>query len=278
VILAVPIHLNAPFGIRALEAGKHCFASKPFAVNAEQGEQLLRTVRAGDRAFSLGFQFRYSPLFKRVRQVIEAGQLGEVKQIWWNMTRMPLRPSHNRRELSGGPYLAECCHWLDLFELFQPGAHFTRVAAFGGLYLPNTHVDIADNPVTIVEYDTRVRASLNFTYFTDQPEYNVFGIQGTNGKLRGDTDQAGRFVMFSDRTQDRMEFTANPAKAYQGHLGFDVNQDAFADQIEAGDHARAVAEAERGMENLLLCLAAERALLEGRIVERSEVAPAAVTA
>jgi predicted dehydrogenase len=278
VILAVPIHLNAPFAVRALRAGKHCFASKPFALTAEQGEELLQTVREVDRAFTLGFQFRHSPLFVQVRRMIDAGYLGQVKQIWWNMTRMPLRPSHNRRELSGGPYLAECCHWLDLFEFFQPGARFTRVAAFGGLDVANTHVDFADNAVTIIDYDSGVRGSLNFTYFTAQPEYNVFGIHGTDGKIRGDTEQAGRFVMWSGRTQDRTEFVANPAKAWQGHLGFDVNQDAFASQIESSDHAWAVAEAERGMENLLVCLAAEQALLEGRVIQRSEVGAAAALA
>jgi predicted dehydrogenase len=271
VFLALPCHMNAPFAVRALRAGKHTFSSKPFALTRQQGEELLETVRAADHCFMLGFQFRHSPLFKQVRRVIDAGSLGQVKQIWWNMTRMPLRPSHNRRELSGGPYLAECCHWLDLMEFFQPGARFTRVASFGGLDLPNTHVDFADNAVTIVDYDSGVRGSLNFTYFTNQPEYNVFGIQGTDGKIRGDTEQSGRFVMWSGSSQDRTDFVANPSKAWQGHLGFDVNQTAFADLIGSGDHAWSVDEAERGMENLLVCLAAEKALDEGRVITRSEV-------
>lgn len=273
VVLAVPIRLNASYAIRALQAGKHCFASKPFAINEEQGVQLLRAVRDSRRAFIHGFEYRYSPLFTQVRRMIDAGCLGTVKQLWWNMTRLPLRASHNRFELSGGPYLAECCHWLDLFEFFQPGARFTRVAAFGGLDVPNTHVDFPDNAVTIIEYNTGVRGSLNFTYFTDQPEYNVWGIQGTRGKIRGDTEQAGRFVMFSGPIQDRTDFAVNTAKAYHGlhgHLGFDRIHDAFADQIQAGDHAWAVDEAERGLENLLLCLAADRAILEGRIVQREE--------
>jgi predicted dehydrogenase len=274
VILAVPVHLNASLALRAVEAGKHVLAAKPFALTLEDGERLLAAVRAGDRAFVLGFQFRYSPLFRRIREVVERGALGDIHQLWWNMTRLPLRASHNRRELSGGPYLAECCHWLDLFDLMQPGSgvRFTRVAAFGGLDVPNTHVDFADNAVTIVEYESGVRASLNFTYFTNQPEYNVFGIQGTDGKLRGDTEGAGHFVMWAGRTQDRFDFAADPSKAWQGHLGFDRNQDVFADAIESGDHEWAIREAERGLENLRLCLAAERALDSGRVVHRDEVA------
>ena len=276
VILAVPVHLNATFALRAVQAGKHTLAAKPFALTLDEGERLLEAVRAGDRAFVLGFQFRYSPLFRRIRAIVESGMLGEIHQLWWNMTRRPLRPSHNRRDLSGGPYLAECCHWFDLLELMQPGpaARFTRVAAFGGLDVPDTHVDFADNAVTIVDYESGIRASLNFTYFTDQPEYNVFGIQATDGKLRGDTEGAGHFVLWAGRGQDRFDFVADPAKAWQGHLGFDNNQDVFADAIESGDHGWAVREAERGLENLRICLAAERALDTGRVISRDEVGPA----
>jgi predicted dehydrogenase len=274
VILTVPIRLNAPLALQVVEAGKHCFASKPFAIDAEQGVRLLRAVRRSSHAFIVGFQYRYAPLFTHARKLIEAGFLGAIKQLWWNMTRLPLRASHNRLELSGGPYLAECCHWLDLFEYFQPGARFTRVAAFGGLDVPNTHVDFPDNAVTIIDYNTGVRGSLNFTYFTDQPEHNVWGIQGTGGKIRGDTEDAGRFVMFSGPTQDRTDFAVNPAKAYHDLLGFDCLHNAFADQIESRDHAWAVEEAERGLENLLLCLAADRAILEGRVVTREEFAAA----
>ncbi|NJD27724.1 MAG: Gfo/Idh/MocA family oxidoreductase [Chloroflexi bacterium] len=274
VILAVPVHLNAAFAERAVAAGKHVLAAKPFALTLEDGERLLAAVKASDRAFVLGFQFRYSPLFRRVRDVVDSGVLGDIRQLFWNMTRMPLRAAHNRRDLSGGPYLAECCHWFDLFDLMQPdsGVRFSRVAAFGGLDVPNTHVDFADNAVTIVEYESGVRASLNFTYFTNQPEYNVFGIQATDGKLRGDTEGAGHFVMWAGRTQDRFDFAADPTKAWQGHLGFDRNQDVFADAIESGDHEWAVREAERGLENLRICLAAERALDSGQVVHRDDVA------
>jgi hypothetical protein len=59
-----------------------------------------------------------------------------------------------------------------------------------------------------------------------------------------------------------------------GHLGFDRIHEAFADQIETRDHAWALDEAERGLENLLLCIAADRAVLEGRVVKREESAAA----
>ncbi len=192
VILAVPCALNAPFAVQALRAGKHVLAAKPFAVTAAQARELHAAVVESERQFVLGFEFRRSPLMRRVRQIVASGELGDVHQLWWNMHRMPLRPTHAKQERSGGAYLAENCHWFDLFDHFLGGARFTRVAAFGALDRRdvNPHMDFADNAVTIVEYESGVRGSLNYTYFTDQPEYNVFGVVGTRGKLRGDTDAA----------------------------------------------------------------------------------------
>lgn len=270
VILAVPVNLNAPFAARALRAGKHVLAAKPFAFDEEQGIDLLRAVKSSERAFVLGFEFRRSPLMRHVRGVIESGELGEVRQLWWNMHRMPFRPAHSVRERSGGAFIAECCHWLDLFDYFQGGARFTRVASFGGLDV-NTHQDFQDNAVTIVEYDTAVRASLNFTYFVDQPEHNLFGVVGSKGKLRGDTEAAGRCVVHSGPDKKRTEFVVDPSKAHTGHLGFDLIHEELVAQIE-GDRRDAIREAEGGLENVRLCLAAQEALDTGRIVERPEAA------
>ncbi len=270
VILSVPVFLNAPFATKALRAGKHVIAEKPFAITEEQGVELYRAVKESGRAFVLAFEFRRSPLMKRVRQVIESGELGVVRQLWWNMHRMPLRPTHSSRERTGGAFTAECCHWFDLFDLFQGGARFRRVASFGGLDV-NGHMDFADNAVTIVEYDTGVRASLNYTYFTDQPGHQLFGVVGTRGKLRGETEGAGSFVLFSGPSQDRTEYVVNPARAHQGHLGFDLLHDDLVAQIE-GDRREALREAERGLENMRLGLAAQQALDTGQVVAREQAA------
>lgn len=269
VITAVPVHLNGPFAARALRAGKHVLAAKPLAINEEQGVDVVKAVKSSGCAFVLGFEFRRSPLIRWVRQIIDSGELGQVRQMWWNMYRMPFRAVYTKRERSGGALVAECCHWFDLFDYFQGGgSEFRRVASFGGIDV-TSHQDFEDNAVTIVEYSSGVRASLNFAYFVDQPEHNTFGVVGTWGKLRGDTDRAGRCIVYSGPTQSRTEFVVNPEKAHTGHLGFDLVHDDLISQIE-GNRGEAMAEAEGGLENLRLCLAAQKALDSGRIVERSE--------
>jgi predicted dehydrogenase len=267
VITAVPVRLNGIFATRALRAGKHVLAGKPLAINEEQGVEVVHAVHESGKAFVLCFEFRRSPLMQRVRRVIESGEIGQVRQLWWNMYRMPFRDAHAWRELSGGAYVAECCHWFDLFDYWQGGAQFQRVAGFGGQDV-NMEQDFQDNAVTAVEYASGVRATLNFVYFMDQPEHNMFGVVGTEGKLRGDTDAAGHLIVHSGLAQNRTEFVPNPERAHTGHLGFDLVHEEFVAQIE-DDRAQGILEAERGLENLRLCLAAQRAVDTGQMVVRS---------
>src|SRR5260370_12536554 len=116
------------------------------------------------------------------------------------MTRLPLRPAFSRRSLSGRAYFAECCHWVDVIDYLSGGLRFMRVAAFGGLDVPNTHVALADNAGTIIDYEGGIRASLNFTYFTNQPEVHTSGLQGTNGQIGGDSDR-GRDLAIPHHTR-----------------------------------------------------------------------------
>jgi hypothetical protein len=111
---------------------------------------------------------------------------------------------------------------------------------------------------------------MNYTYFTDQPKHNQFGLVGDDGKIVVDTDAAGRFVLYNGAEQNLTEFVVNPSLAHTGHLGFDVSHRRFARVIrEDLDINRE--EAERGFESLLISIAAQQSGDRGRIVTRDEL-------
>ncbi len=77
-------------------------------------------------------------------------------------------------------------------------------------------------------------------------------------------------MVYSGPTQNRSEYVVNPERAHTGHLGFDALHDELVAQIESGDHWQAMAQAAQGLENTLLCLAAQEALATGQVVQRGE--------
>ena len=54
VSIAVPNALHAPLAIAALEAGKHVFLDKPFALNAAEAEQVIAAAARSGKLFCLG--------------------------------------------------------------------------------------------------------------------------------------------------------------------------------------------------------------------------------
>src|SRR5947209_6288203 len=78
VLLATPVATHHELARRRLEADKHVFVEKPLASSAPQASELMRL--AAERALVLmcGHTFLYSPPVRRVRELIESGQLGEL--------------------------------------------------------------------------------------------------------------------------------------------------------------------------------------------------------
>jgi hypothetical protein len=60
---------------------------------------------------------------------------------------------------------------------------FKRICTFGGLDVLGSQQEIDNNAVCIIDYANGVRASINYTYFTDQPKHNQFGLVGDQGKI-----------------------------------------------------------------------------------------------
>jgi len=269
VIVAVPIPLNAEYPIRALKKNKHVFASKPFGLTLKHGWELKKVAEAAKSKFMVNYEFRYSPVMQAIRRQIESGAIGDLRLMWWNMFRMPFRPAYAKWATSGGALVAEVCHWFDLFHLFNSETPFSKICTFGGLDVLGAQQEIDDNAVCIIEYANGVRASINYTYFTDQPKHNQFGLVGDRGKLLADTDEAGRYLLYSGPEQNRTEFVANPSRAHMGHLGFDLSHRRFARIIlENLDVNRE--EAERGFESLLISIAAQQSSDRGGIVTRAD--------
>jgi predicted dehydrogenase len=84
VALATPVPTHAALARRVLDAGKHCFVEKPLGQSVEEAERVVEAARETDRVLMVGHLLEYHPGIQRMGELIEAGELGEVRYIYSN--------------------------------------------------------------------------------------------------------------------------------------------------------------------------------------------------
>ena len=71
-------NVHAEPTIMAAEAGKHVMCEKPLARNADEAYEIWRRVAQSGVKHMCGFNYRFAPAVRLARQMIEAGDLGEI--------------------------------------------------------------------------------------------------------------------------------------------------------------------------------------------------------
>jgi predicted dehydrogenase len=78
VVLATPVHTHYDLAQRCLEAGKHTFVEKPLAISSEHALALVDFATRAGLTLMCGHTFLYSPPVRRIKQMIDSGELGNL--------------------------------------------------------------------------------------------------------------------------------------------------------------------------------------------------------
>lgn len=78
VVIAVPNTLHRPLAVRALEAGKDVLLEKPMGLNAAECDQINAVAARSGQLVQVGLVHRYSSVGQGTKEVIDAGQLGDI--------------------------------------------------------------------------------------------------------------------------------------------------------------------------------------------------------
>ena len=209
--------------IASFESGKDVFCQKPLATNLEDCVSMFQVWKKSGKIFSIGYTLRYSPHYRKIKQLIDERMIGDIISLELNET---LDFNHGgyimgdwRRltKYSGSHLLEKCCHDIDLINWIV-NSRAKRVASFGGLnfFKPENQIhiqrigknkegksaymtwdglvdlnpftsdkDIVDNQVAIIEFENDVRATFHTNCNAGIPERRMY-ILGTEGAIRAD--------------------------------------------------------------------------------------------
>ncbi len=116
----LPNSLHGRWTRAALAAGKHVLCEKPFTANADEAAEIAAAAAASGRVVVEAFHYRYHPLARRARAILDAGELGRVRHVeTWLCFPLPrfsdIRYDH---ALAGGALMDAGCYAVNMARFF----------------------------------------------------------------------------------------------------------------------------------------------------------------
>jgi len=88
VVLATPVSTHYAFAKQALEAGKHALVEKPLTRSTNEALELLELAERQRRTLMVDHTFLFTPAVRRMKQLIIAGEVGEL--LYYDSVRINL--------------------------------------------------------------------------------------------------------------------------------------------------------------------------------------------
>lgn len=182
VIIALPTHLHASCAESVAEAGKDIFVEKPLASNVTKGKEIVSAARRNGVKLMVGYDMRFAPRFRSLKQNIQNGILGDV-QIAYG-TNLGAGPFFHRtetgiprpvptwwfqRELTGGGALMDLgCHLINLFHWYF--GEITSIKSYLGY---RYNLDIEDYATCIAKFASGPVGVINVGWFSQESQKKV---------------------------------------------------------------------------------------------------------
>lgn len=139
IFVTTPDYLHEEQAVAALEAGKAVYLEKPMAITTAGCDRILETAHKAGTKLYLGHNMRHMRFVLRMKELIDAGAIGEVKAAWcrhfvshggdWYF-----KDWHAERRFSTGLLLQKAAHDIDVIH-WLCGSYTELVNALGGLTL-----------------------------------------------------------------------------------------------------------------------------------------------
>lgn len=187
VIIATPHYAHTSIGMDALEQGLHVLVEKPISVHKADCERLLAAHRNPKQIFSAVFQLRTEPKYKKLKSLIQSGELGAITRVNWIITDWYRTEAYYAsggwratwKGEGGGALLNQCPHNLDMLIWLcgRPSAvrGFCQLGRFH-------NIEVEDNVTAYLQWANGA-TGVFITSTGEAPGTNRLEIVGDRGKL-----------------------------------------------------------------------------------------------
>ncbi len=240
VIIATPHYSHPSLAIRAFERGINVICEKPAGVYAKQVAEMNAAAEKSGKLFTMMFNQRTNPLYKKMREFVQNGTVGEIKRVNWIITTWYRTQSYYDSGSwratwageGGGVLFNQCPHQIDLLQWIT-GMMPVKMQArchFGKWH----DIEVEDDVSAYMEFENGA-TGVFVTSTADTPGTNRFEILGTKGKMVCENDKLTLYSLAKDEREfckeckqgfAQPEFTVSEVKLdgeYPAHAGITDN-------------------------------------------------------
>ena len=193
ILVATPHFYHVPIGVAALQAGLHVLVEKPIAVHKADGERLLAAHQNRQQVFSTMFNQRTDPHYQKIRQLVQNGELGQVRRVNWIITDWFRTEAYYASSAwratwageGGGVLLNQCPHNLDLLQWMFGLPQRVRAFCHFGRY---HDIEVEDDVTAYFEFADGATAVF-ITSTGEAPGTNRLEIAAEGGRIVLEDDQ-----------------------------------------------------------------------------------------
>lgn len=187
VLIATPHYDHPALAIQALNYGYHTLIEKPAGVYTKAVREMNEVASQSDKVFAIMYNQRTNPVYQKLKDLIDSGELGELKRSIWIITNWYRPQSYYdaggwRATWSGeggGVLLNQDPHQLDLWQWMCGMPKKVRAFMSFGKY---HDIEVEDDVTAYVEYENGA-TGLFVTTTGEAPGTNRLEVSGDRGKV-----------------------------------------------------------------------------------------------
>ncbi|MCL2187908.1 MAG: Gfo/Idh/MocA family oxidoreductase [Defluviitaleaceae bacterium] len=190
VLIVTPHYDHPHIAMEAFAAGLHVMNEKPAGVYTQQVREMDEAYAKRSRkdlVYGIMYNQRTNPMFRKMREMVQGGELGEIKRTSWLITDWYRSQAYydsggwraTWKGEGGGVLINQCPHNLDLWQwICGMPARITAFTHEGKWH----NIEVEDDVTAYAEYANGA-TGIFVTSTADCPGNNRFEVLGDKGKL-----------------------------------------------------------------------------------------------
>jgi len=220
-INCAPNDAHAEPCLAAAAKGKHLLCEKPLARDSREARRMWEGVRRGRIRHQVSFNYRFVPAIQLAREMIQAGDLGEIIHFRTRYTddtladpAVPHTWRQDKRRAGSGAVGDIASHVLDLARFLV--GELKGVAGLSRIVVPRRPAAVGSRQTKVVDVEDLYEGVLEFansavgtlevsTFCPGRKNYLTFEVNGTRGSLCFNLERLNELEVFRAEPKSRRD-------------------------------------------------------------------------